>query len=545
MQLYITVAFLYITHLQLNYNNLWHLLKLPALSYNYHSSCRRQSQIGVCGFHTSPGHKYQEVGDVELDDKTLILQGLGQLHLTDVNQKPLPVNKDHSVVTKKEDIILSPVVLRGRAASQFPDQLMDLQMQLCKAHIQLDKMRKGHGLFYMLDEDKREKVRLQQMLQDREAKSQLNEWQPADIDEYEDEPTTPTNDLSSEISSESSDHTISNSYYMLCTLVWILESMKLESPTHMPSLHSFWHINRPAITEAKCRAIYNRTSALIRQYDDITCTTNQPSEVNASHCKELGHKRSLAKEKEYNLRMEEMKLRRQRKLTSEQLEGLKILIEQELNPLSKRSKNTIMQLAKEKAKELHSVRLPKLHPLPITNFDPTKAANNFTTMNENRSMVVHEQLTAIDRDRREALEQRFSSLRVTGRMWKDLKNMRSGIEIESTDMARNKLMMNYNWLPALKSTLNNEVFDNQYCQALLKHLSNLQDYMRIVGPQKMSLQKLISVLSILRPWELVSPIIATTIEFVIKNVIYIVPEDYKAWLDHQTLQYYKQKNKQC
>jgi hypothetical protein len=100
-------------------------------------------------------------------------------------------------------------------------------------------------------------------------------------------------------------------------------------------------------------------------------------------------------------------------------------------------------------------------------------------------------------------------------------------------------------LPALKSTLNNEVFDNQYCQALLKHLSNLQDYMRIVGPQKMSLQKLISVLSILRPWELVSPIIATTIEFVIKNVIYIVPEDYKAWLDHQTLQYYKQKNKQC
>jgi hypothetical protein len=143
--------------------------------------------------------------------------------------------------------------------------------------------------------------------------------------------------------------------------------------------------------------------------------------------------------------MEEMKLRRQRKLTSEQLEGLKILIEQELNPLSKRSKNTIMQLAKEKAKELHSVRLPKLHPLPITNFDPTKAANNFTTMNENRSMVVHEQLTAIDRDRREALEQRFSSLRVTGRMWKDLKNMRSGIEIESTDMARNKLMMNYNW----------------------------------------------------------------------------------------------------
>ena len=31
------------------------------------------------GFHGPLGQKYQEVGDVELDDKTLILQGLGQV----------------------------------------------------------------------------------------------------------------------------------------------------------------------------------------------------------------------------------------------------------------------------------------------------------------------------------------------------------------------------------------------------------------------------------------------------------------------------------
>lgn len=41
---------------------------------------RRQSQLNEGGFHGSPGHKYREVGNVELDDKTLILQALGQVH---------------------------------------------------------------------------------------------------------------------------------------------------------------------------------------------------------------------------------------------------------------------------------------------------------------------------------------------------------------------------------------------------------------------------------------------------------------------------------
>ena len=49
------------------------------------------------------------------------------------------------------------------------------------------------------------------------------------------------------------------------------------------------------------------------------------------------------------------------------------------------------------------------------------------------------------RERQEALEQRFSSLQVSGNMWTDLNHMRQGVEIETTIMAHNKLMMNYNW----------------------------------------------------------------------------------------------------
>ena len=42
---------------------------------------RRQSQLSEGGFHGSPGHRYKEIGSVQLDDKTLILQALGQVSL--------------------------------------------------------------------------------------------------------------------------------------------------------------------------------------------------------------------------------------------------------------------------------------------------------------------------------------------------------------------------------------------------------------------------------------------------------------------------------
>ena len=57
-----------------------------------------------------------------------------------------------------------------------------------------------------------------------------------------------------------------------------------------------------------------------------------------------------------------------------------------------------------------------------------------------------------NRDRHDALEQRFSSLQISGNMWKDIGNMRKGVEIESTTMAHNKLMMNYDWYIHIKYT---------------------------------------------------------------------------------------------
>lgn len=49
------------------------------------------------------------------------------------------------------------------------------------------------------------------------------------------------------------------------------------------------------------------------------------------------------------------------------------------------------------------------------------------------------------RDRHKALQQRFTSLQVSGNMWQDLAVMRKGVEIETTAMARRRLLMNYEW----------------------------------------------------------------------------------------------------
>ena len=49
------------------------------------------------------------------------------------------------------------------------------------------------------------------------------------------------------------------------------------------------------------------------------------------------------------------------------------------------------------------------------------------------------------RDREEALRQRLGALHVSGNLWQDLTTMRKGVKIESTEMARRKLLMNYHW----------------------------------------------------------------------------------------------------
>ena len=119
------------------------------------------------------------------------------------------------------------------------------------------------------------------------------------------------------------------------------------------------------------------------------------------------------------------------------------------------------------------------------------------------------------RDHGKATQQRFGSLEVSGNIWQDLKAMRQGVAIETTSMARRRLLMNYEWFPQLLSLLPEEVRTDHYCRKLLLHLAELADYMNQVGPWKMSKKKLTQVLASFRPWELCSPDIEAAVQVAI------------------------------
>ena len=86
------------------------------------------------------------------------------------------------------------------------------------------------------------------------------------------------------------------------------------------------------------------------------------------------------------------------------------------------------------------------------------------------------------------------------------------MEIETTSMARRRLLMNYEWFPELLSQLPDAVKTDHYCRKLLLHLANLADYMCNVGPWKMSKKRLSQVLATFRPWELRSPDIEAAVQ---------------------------------
>ncbi len=105
--------------------------------------------------------------------------------------------------------------------------------------------------------------------------------------------------------------------------------------------------------------------------------------------------------------------------------------------------------------------------------------------------------------------------------------MREGVEIESTSMARKKLLMNYNWYSDLLSLVPAEARDSRYCQQLLVSLGELAQHTYTVGPKMLSKRKLIQVLGSLKPWELRSPEISAAVE-VSGNMIIAQAIDYSS-----------------
>jgi hypothetical protein len=81
-------------------------------------------------------------------------------------------------------------------------------------------------------------------------------------------------------------------------------------------------------------------------------------------------------------------------------------------------------------------------------FSPVDTRNEFDSVLKDKELIVHEQLSAIQRDRYQTCRQKFMTLncmRGTGKLWDDLQTIRADVATETASMARRKLLMNYYW----------------------------------------------------------------------------------------------------
>lgn len=237
--------------------------------------------------------------------------------------------------------------------------------------------------------------------------------------------------------------------------------------------------------------------------------------------------------------VEEKKARQQKKLTPEQLKALETLVDEEFVYSKRQNKNRLKALLKEAderraAEEMDQDTTVK-HDFPQVMFDLPTIKQKFSSIEEGRNMIVHEQLSAMEKNRLYACQQKFAALKMTGKYWDDIDNMRESVSMETTAMAKKKLLMNYYWYDELMEMLPEHVKSDHYCAVLLANLRIIASVMRQDGPKHMSKKKLIKVLGSLKPWELKAPLVSATVKFIITKVIYIVEEDYQQWLENHTI----------
>ena len=146
-----------------------------------------------------------------------------------------------------------------------------------------------------------------------------------------------------------------------------------------------------------------------------------------------------------------------------------------------------------------------------------------------KSLVIHEQLAAMERARLASCEQKFEALRGTCKLWDQIQTMRKAVVAETASSARRKLLMNYHWYEDLNEIIPPDTRYDRYCLELLENLKVLSDASCRLGPSVMSRYRLVKVLSTLTPSDLGYPEVEMALSFVVNKIIYIASEDFANW----------------
>jgi hypothetical protein len=226
----------------------------------------------------------------------------------------------------------------------------------------------------------------------------------------------------------------------------------------------------------------------------------------------------------------------QRKLTAKQYEELVKLVEKP-DYVHRRALAAVRKAEREASvtgRKSSNGNLPSNVPQIVPcSFSPVDTRNEFDSVLKDKELIVHEQLSAIQRDRYQTCRQKFMTLncmRGTGKLWDDLQTIRADVATETASMARRKLLMNYYWYHDLVMDLPPGIKHDRLFADVLHRLQELSKAFTVLGPYKLSRTRLLRVLATLRSWERESPEIKRAIDFMRVHVIYVSTDEYEMFM---------------
>ncbi|XP_065191968.1 uncharacterized protein LOC135823066 [Sycon ciliatum] len=169
---------------------------------------------------------------------------------------------------------------------------------------------------------------------------------------------------------------------------------------------------------------------------------------------------------------------------------------------------------------------------PVT-YDAEAIRKRFSISRARRDLIVQTQLMAMERERYKTCQQKFEALMKLGpneRIWDVLRQVREGVETESAEMARRKLLMNYNWYEDLVLALPTASLTDRCCSLVITKLKHLIPTYVDLGPDKLDKKKLFGVFAQLEIWERELPPVREAINFVRNQVIFIPEKEFRSWL---------------
>ena len=347
---------------------------------------------------------------------------------------------------------------------------------------------------------------------------------------------------------------MSLTYRFLAVLDWIVECTMIRDPTLSPSLYEYLKLPYKKLSYEKCVLTSKNNQRVNRLWQQTlddpmipsldsrpnsNTSLSPPSPPNVLPSYVIQNKKQFRNQK--NSTREESNFPAtikpkskdpslpsaptQSRLEPEELEVFLELLE--MHPAHIRSSGVPLKC--EEIKIPNTIQGPEL--------DVADCRSNFNDGSLQRSLIVHEQLAAMDRARLESCKQKFEAIRGTSKLSEEINRIRKAVVTETAFSARHKLLMNYRWFEDLLEIIPPDTKYDRYCLELLDNLKVLAETSCKLGPSTMSRFRLVKVLSTLAPTDLGYPEVDMAISFVVNKLIYVANEDFANWKTHHRKTY--------